>query len=83
MIEKPEDIEASVRRLYKDYHGSENGRITIGMAPAALWSNSDASLKMTQKVSEDLGILVSIYVSETPFDKEAHWLNMESGNYPF
>lgn len=71
MIEKPEDIEASVRRLYKEYQGSENGRISIGMAPAALWSNSDASLKMTQRVSEDLDILVSIHVSETPFDKEA------------
>ena len=71
MIEKPEDIEASVRKLYKEYQGSENGRITIAMAPAALWSNSDASLKMTQKVSADLDILVSIHVSETPFDKEA------------
>nr|WP_281178957.1 amidohydrolase family protein [endosymbiont 'TC1' of Trimyema compressum] len=69
MIEKPDDIKASVRRLYRDYHGSESGRITIGMVPAELWSNSDASLKMTQKVSEDLDILVSIHVSETPFDK--------------
>lgn len=70
MLEKVEDIEQAVRKL-KKYHGSENGRITLGLAPAAIWSNSRESLVMTKKLADELGVLVSIHISETPFDKDA------------
>jgi len=71
MIENIDDIEKAIRDLYSKYHNIENGRIKIALAPAAVWSNSGESLKLLKKLSDELDLLVSLHISETPFDREA------------
>lgn len=71
MIENLDDIEKAVRDLHSKYHNIENGRIKMALAPAAVWSNSGASLKLLKKLSDELDLIYSLHVSETPFDREA------------
>ncbi|KAF0091574.1 MAG: Uncharacterized protein FD141_1363 [Fusobacteria bacterium] len=71
MIENLDDIEKAVRDLHSKYHNIENGRIKIALAPAAVWSNSGESLKLLKKLSDELDLIYSLHVSETPFDREA------------
>lgn len=71
MIENLDDIEKAVRELHSKYHNIENGRIKIALAPAAVWSNSGESLKLLKKLSDELELIYSLHVSETPFDREA------------
>ncbi|QGP91229.1 Atrazine chlorohydrolase [Neomoorella glycerini] len=64
-------FEADCRRLFKAYHGADNGRLQIWLAPAAVWSNDrEMFLKIRDLLKEyDTGLMV--HVSETPFDREA------------
>lgn len=71
MIENLDDIEKAVRDLHSKYHNIENGRIKIALAPAAVWSNSGESLKLLKKLSDELDLIYSLHVSETPFDRES------------
>ncbi len=71
MIENLDDIERAVRDLHSKYHNIENGRIKIALAPAAVWSNSGESLKLLKRLSDELDLIYSLHVSETPFDREA------------
>lgn len=71
MIEKVPDIEKAIRDLYNKYHNSEEGRIKIALAPAAMWSNSRESLEMLKKLSDELDLLISIHISETNFDRDS------------
>lgn len=71
MIENLEDVEKAVRDLHSKYHNSENGRIKIALAPAAVWSNSGESLRLLKKLSDELDLIYSLHVSETPFDRDS------------
>jgi 5-methylthioadenosine/S-adenosylhomocysteine deaminase len=71
MIENLDDIEKAVRDLHSKYHNIENGRIKIALAPAAVWSNSGESLKLLKKLSDELDLIYSLHVSETPFDRDS------------
>ncbi len=64
-------IEKDCYRLFEKYHGTENGRIKIWMAPAAVWSNSKDLLKLTWKITNEYKSGYTVHVSETPFDREA------------
>ena len=64
-------IEKDCYRLFEKYHGTENGRIKIWMAPAALWSSSKDLLNLTWNITNEYKSGFTIHVSETPFDREA------------
>ncbi len=71
MAQTVKEIEKDIRRLARDYHDTEHGRIRVWLAPAAVWSNSKASLLMTKHVAEEIGTGISIHISETMFDRQA------------
>ncbi|MDO5107442.1 MAG: amidohydrolase family protein, partial [Coriobacteriaceae bacterium] len=48
---------------------SENGRIQLWAAPAALWSNDEKNLRMLWDVVNSYGSGLTVHVSETPFDR--------------
>lgn len=64
-------LETDFRRLAGSYHGADNGRLRIWLAPAAVWSNDrEMFLRIKELLQEyDTGLMV--HVSETPFDREA------------
>ncbi len=64
-------VEKDLIRLFDTYHNTENGRIKIWTAPAALWSNSEPMLKMLNEITTSYKSGMTIHVSETPFDREA------------
>ena len=71
MAQTVDVIEKDIRRLAAKYHDTENGRIRIWLAPAAVWSNSEASLIMTRDLAREIKTGISIHISETPFDRSA------------
>lgn len=64
-------IEKDMTRLLTKYHNSEKGRIKIWLAPAAVWSSSMESLKMTSELAKAYRTQVAVHISETPFDRES------------
>ncbi|QRN85584.1 amidohydrolase [Clostridia bacterium] len=71
MAQTVDVIEKDVRRLAAAYHNTENERLKIWLAPAAVWSNSAASLNMTRDLANEIGTGITIHISETPFDRAA------------
>lgn len=71
IAQKPKEIEKDLLRLFDAYHNKENGRIKVWVAPAALWSNSEKSLKMLWEVTNHYKSGFTVHVSETPFDRES------------
>lgn len=71
IMQDVEEVEKDVRRLFEAHHNSENGRIKIGVAPAAIWSNTQEMLEMLWRVAKEYDALFTVHISETPFDREA------------
>lgn len=71
IMQKKEDVERDLRRLFETYHNSEDGRIKIWVAPAAMWSNSREMLEMLWKVTNEYNSGFTVHISETVFDREA------------
>ena len=59
-----EKLEDSVR-LYKTYHGAENGRITVMLSPHALYTCPPEFIKALADKAKALGAEVHIHMSET------------------
>ena len=51
-------------------HNRPGGRVQVGLAPCMIWGLDEASLRETRKAADELGLLVTIHVSETPFEIE-------------
>lgn len=64
-------ISKDLVRLFDTYHGSQNGRIGIWAAPAAIWSNSRELLSTVWEITRSYGSFLTVHISETPFDREA------------
>lgn len=64
-------LEKSLVSLFDTYHNTENGRIKIWAAPAALWSNSDKMLRTLYEIVNSYHSGLTVHVSETKFDREA------------
>jgi len=64
-------IEKDCYRLFDTYHKTENDRIKVWTAPAALWSNSEELLKLAWRITNEYKSGFTIHVSETTFDREA------------
>ena len=60
-----ETVEKDVRRLFEEHHNSENGRIKIWVAPAAMWSNTKEMLQMLWKVTNEYNSFYSSYFRNT------------------
>ena len=76
LCEKVEDVEADLRRLFKTYHDTENGRLKIWAAPSSMWSNSDEMLKMQWNVVNECGGGFTVHVSETEYARMAtEWVH--------
>jgi 5-methylthioadenosine/S-adenosylhomocysteine deaminase len=71
IMEDPGTIERDVRRLIETYHKTDNDRLRIWLAPAAMWSCSREALAMTKRLMDEYDTGVTIHISETPFDREA------------
>ena len=71
IMQDVDTIEKDLRRLFETYHNSENGRIKIWVAPAAMWSNSRPLLEMLWRVTNEYKSGFTVYISETPFDRDA------------
>lgn len=71
IVQSVDEVEKDIRRLFETYHNSENGRIKVWAAPAAIWSNSEEMLKMLWKVTNEYESGFTVHISETPFDREA------------
>jgi 5-methylthioadenosine/S-adenosylhomocysteine deaminase len=67
LIETPEaalrDAAALIRE--QNRHG---GRVQVGLAPCMIWAVDEPSLRATRQLANELGVLVTIHVSETPFE---------------
>lgn len=64
-------IEADVRRLYASYHNACNGRIQVWLAPAITWGASEACMRMTKRLYDELDLHMAIHTAETMFDRES------------
>lgn len=71
IIEDVKDIEKDCRKLFKEYHGKDNDRIHIWLAPGVVWSNSQGSLEMAWALAQEYKTGFTIHISETPFDRQA------------
>jgi len=57
-------------RLIRTYHGADDGRIRVWLAPAAVWSNSRELLWAVRDLAVRTRTGISVHISETPFDRE-------------
>ena len=71
IMQQTPEIEADVRRLMETYHNSENGRIKVWVAPAAMWSNTRENLEMLWRVANEYKSGFTVHISETPWDRDA------------
>jgi 5-methylthioadenosine/S-adenosylhomocysteine deaminase len=69
LIESPETALADARVLVKEQN-RPGGRVQVGLAPCMIWGLDEASLRATRQAADELGVLVSMHVSETPFELE-------------
>jgi 5-methylthioadenosine/S-adenosylhomocysteine deaminase len=67
--ESPAEIEADIRRLFEKYHGSDNGRIMVWLAPGSVWGNTPEMLRLTRRLADELHTGITIHISETPDDR--------------
>lgn len=51
IMQTRDQVEKDLIRIYDTYHNSENGKIKIWTAPAALWSNTEDMLQMLYEIA--------------------------------
>lgn len=51
-------------------HNRPGARVEVGLAPAMIWTVDEDTLRRTRALADDLGALVMMHVSETPFEIE-------------
>lgn len=66
-----EERVSEVRSLYGEWHGTENDRIRLSVAPHAEYTCSDDTMRRCRELKQDLGLKFHIHVSETFDEHEA------------
>lgn len=51
-------------------HNQPGARVQVGLAPCMIWSVDPDTLDQTRKLANDLKALITIHISETPFEVE-------------
>ncbi len=69
LIETADAALADARALVAEQN-RPGGRVQVGLAPCMIWALDEASLRATREAADELGVLVTIHVSETPFEIE-------------
>ena len=69
LIERPEIALADARNLIEAVN-RPGGRVQVGLAPCMIWALDDESLRQTRQLADELGVLLTIHVAETPFEIE-------------
>jgi 5-methylthioadenosine/S-adenosylhomocysteine deaminase len=62
-------LEAS-RKLYEEWHGKENGRITTRISPAGPGFTSREGLVACAELADELGLGLNVHVAEVPGETE-------------
>jgi len=71
IMQDQKTIEDDCVRLLDTYHNSNNGRIKIWIAPAAVWLSTKKALLMSKRLADAYQTGIAVHISETPFDREA------------
>ncbi len=69
LIETPEEALSDARALAKEQN-RPGGRVQVGLAPCVIWGLDEGCLRETRKVADELGLLITMHVSETRFEVE-------------
>lgn len=56
---------SELRTLYRDYHGTANGRILVSAGPHAVYTCSTQYLHAVNELASELGIGIHVHLSET------------------
>ncbi|MDR0841316.1 MAG: amidohydrolase [Christensenellaceae bacterium] len=70
IMQTPAQVERDLVRLFDRYHNTENGRIRIWAAPAALWSTTGALLTRLWEIVNHYHAGFTVHVCETVSDRE-------------
>ena len=71
MRSTPDRVFADFERLYDAYHGADNGRIRVWLAPGSVWGNTPEALRRARAIATEVKTGITVHTSETPWDREA------------
>ncbi len=71
LIQDKAVIQEDILRLLDTYHNSDDGRIKVWLAPAAVWLSSKEMLDWSKKIADEYNTGITVHCSETPFDRQA------------
>ena len=69
LIETPQQALADAAALIRA-NNRPGGRVQVGLAPCMIWALDADSLRQTRALADELGVLVTVHVAETPFEIE-------------
>lgn len=69
LIETPQKALQDARELIMA-NNRPGGRVQVGLAPCMIWTLDDESIRQTRALADELGVLVTVHVAETPFEVE-------------
>lgn len=67
-----EPLEAALldsQRLINTWNRA-GSRVTVGLAPCVSWGTDEATMRETRSLADDTGALITMHLSETPFEIE-------------
>jgi len=71
LAQSPDRLLGDFRRLYERYHGRENDRIRVWLAPGAVWGCSERMLRDIRRLATECRTGITVHISETPWDRRA------------
>lgn len=69
LVESAEVALTDARALIRRFNRPE-ARVQVGLAPCMIWSVDPETLRQTRQLANEEGALITIHVSETPFEIE-------------
>jgi 5-methylthioadenosine/S-adenosylhomocysteine deaminase len=63
--ETPDQIVATMTRLYEQWHGAAEGRVRIAFGPLIPWGCSEETLRRTVALARRWGVITHIHTAET------------------
>lgn len=67
LIETPSAALSDARRLI-EAQNTPGARVQVGLAPCMIWTLDEEALRATRSLADELGVLVTIHLSETQFE---------------
>ncbi len=71
MRSTPDRVFADFQRLYDAYHGADNGRLRVWLAPGSVWGNTPEALRRARALATEVKTGITVHVSETPWDRQS------------